>query len=240
MTNSPSIWAIIPAAGLGSRFGAERPKQYLLLNGQAVLEHSVNCVLSERRVRQVVVALHPQDREFSALACAASPRVLAVEGGDSRAASVEQALLALADAADDNDWVLVHDAARPCLSSADLCQLLDRVVTEQCGGLLATPVVDTLKHQGACGVSTVDRTALWRALTPQVFRYRELLSALQYCRKQGYVVTDEASAIEHCDGKVLLVSGRASNIKITYPEDLALAAFFLQQLSDTDNEKGSL
>ena len=235
MTHSPAIWAIIPAAGLGSRFGASRPKQYLLLNDRTVLEHSIERVLSDSRIRQVLVALNPNDAEFASLPCRTHPRVNTVTGGDSRADSVEQALLALAAQAADDDWVLVHDAARPCLGADDLRRLLDHIQHAGDGGLLATPVVDTLKHQGDSAVTTVDRRDLWRALTPQVFRYRELLLALQHCRQQGLLVTDEASAIEHCGGRVALVNGRASNIKITYPDDLPLAAFFLQQMAAADH-----
>ena len=232
MTTSPAIWAIIPAAGLGSRFGASCPKQYLHLNDRTVLEHSIERVLSEPRIRQVLVALHPEDSEFSSLPCSTLPRVAAVDGGDSRADSVEQALLALVGQAADEDWVLVHDAARPCLSTEDLTRLLDTTLGTECGGLLATPVVDTLKHRADGSVTTVDRRDLWRALTPQIFRYRELLTALQHCRQQGLLVTDEASAVEHCGGVVSLVHGSTRNIKITYPEDLPLAAFFLQQLDE--------
>ncbi|WP_284450224.1 2-C-methyl-D-erythritol 4-phosphate cytidylyltransferase [Spongiibacter tropicus] len=238
MSCSPAIWAIIPAAGLGSRFGASRPKQYLPLNDRTVLEHSIDRVLSDDRVRQVLVALHPEDSEFAALSCSRLPRVRTVEGGSSRADSVEQALLALAGQAGDDDWVLVHDAARPCLSEEDLLRLLDATLNTGCGGLLATPVVDTLKHRAENAITTVDRRDLWRALTPQIFRYRQLLDALQHCRQQGLLVTDEASAIEHCGGEVSLVNGSARNIKITYPEDLPLAAFFLQQRDGTSDNEG--
>ncbi len=225
----PRLWAIVPAAGTGSRFGATQPKQYLPLLDRCVLEHSVTALLDEPRIEAVLVALHPNDDHFASLALSHNPRVHAVVGGSERADSVEMALLALQGQASDADWVLVHDAARPCLSRADLQSLIAETADKHCGGLLAARLVDTVKRGNDSDEvdATLDRSQLWRALTPQLFRYGELLAALRYCRKNQLAVTDEASAIEHSGGRVRLVAGSAANIKITYPEDLPLAAFYL-------------
>ncbi len=227
------LWAIIPAAGRGSRFASERPKQYMPLAGRTVIEHSASALLAEPQISAVLFALHPSDEQFSSLPLSHHPRVRAVVGGSERADSVEMALLTLRGEASDADWVLVHDAARPCLASADLSALIQATLSQQRGGLLAAPIVDTVKRAGQANEveETLDRSGLWRALTPQVFRYGELVSSLRYCREHRLTVTDEASAIEHCGGSVQLVAGSAANIKVTYPEDLALAEFYLQAQS---------
>ncbi len=233
------LWAVIPAAGTGSRFGAAIPKQYLSLLDRCVIEHSAAALLAEPRIEAVLVALHPSDEQFSRLSLSRHPRVRAVAGGAERADSVEYALLSVRAEASDADWVLVHDAARPCLTGDDLHALISQTMECNCGGLLAAPIVDTVKRSDAAGdvASTLDRSHLWRALTPQVFRYGELLASLRHCRERGLVVTDEASAVEHCGGRVRLVAGSAANIKVTYPEDLALAAFYLQAQSTDKGEK---
>lgn len=224
------LWAVIPAAGTGSRFAASQPKQYMALAGRTVLEHSAQPLLNNPQISAVLVALSPDDTHFSQLPIASNPRLKKVTGGAERADSVARALAALAEEAGDSDWVLVHDAARPCLSAADLDHLLSETFAKGRGGLLAAPLVDTIKRADSRGdvADTLDRNHLWRALTPQVFRYGELREALRSCRQQSLQVTDEASAIEHCGGSVRLVVGSAANIKVTYPEDLALAEFYLR------------
>ena len=229
MTNNLRLWAVIPAAGTGARFGAGLPKQYLRLRDKTVIEHSLDQLLARIDIAAIAVALHPDDELFSSLPCANNPRVLRSNGGSERADSVAQALATLSDAAD-SDWVLVHDAARPCVSQHDIQQLLELGCAHSVGAILAVPVVDTVKRSTADGEisATVDRNGMWRALTPQLFRYGELRDALVYCREQQLPVTDEASALEHCGRQPLLVEGSHRNIKITYPDDLAIAEVFLR------------
>ncbi|MFS6802437.1 2-C-methyl-D-erythritol 4-phosphate cytidylyltransferase [Edwardsiella tarda] len=223
---APSIVAIVPAAGIGSRMQSSTPKQYLPLAGKTILEHAVAALLRHPSVPQAIVALHPQDRHFSTLALADDGRVSRVAGGETRAESVLAALLAASEA----EWVLVHDAARPCLHADDLARLLSCVNTAHQGAILAAPVCDTMKRAEAGRpliAHTVDRQDLWHALTPQLFPRDLLLQCLQRALDEGATVTDEASALEYCGYHPRLVHGRADNIKVTRPEDLALAEFYL-------------
>lgn len=226
--DSSRLWAVVPAAGRGSRFGAELPKQYFPLAGKTVIEYSLDALLRCTELAGLVVALHAKDDMFTKLSCAKHPKVTQLVGGAERAESVELALAGLT-AAKAMDWVLIHDAARPCLSDSDVQTLLLKGRQHPLGGLLAARVVDTVKRAGADNeaVATVDRNDLWRALTPQLFRYGELCAALKHCRERGLPVTDEASAMEQLGGRPLLVEGSHRNIKITYPDDLTMAAVFL-------------
>lgn len=222
--SEPRLWAVIPAAGRGDRFGAGRPKQYAVLRGRALIEWSLAPFLARADLAGIVIALAADDRDWPR--CRPSDaRVLEAPGGAERAASVGNALTTLAErGGDDDDWVLVHDAARPCLDPADLDRLLELGRRSQDGALLAAPVEDTLKSAVAgCAAATVDRRDLWRAMTPQLFRLGPLRRALRAAAATGIAVTDEASAIEQHGGRPLLVEGRADNIKVTRSVDLALA-----------------
>lgn len=201
------------------------PKQYLQLAGRAVLEWSLAPLLARDDCVGIVVALASGDRHWPALSLSWHPKIQTVGGGAERADSVRQGLAALAGQVGDDDWVLVHDAARPCLQAAELSALIDRVKGEAAGGLLAAPLVDTLKRADDSGrvVETVSRTALWRALTPQMFRYGILSRALAEAAQRGVAVTDEAQAVELSGFRPLLVAGSADNIKITVPEDVQRA-----------------
>jgi 2-C-methyl-D-erythritol 4-phosphate cytidylyltransferase len=228
VTDKPRVWAVIPAAGLGSRFAAERPKQYVSIVGKTILEHSLAAILRSPAVCQVVVALHPDDDYFNSLSYANDTRVRRVDGGSERAESVALALDCLGQASE-QDWVLVHDAARPCVSDADIQNLLDLGCRHAVGAILVAPVVDTIKSRQSdeSSLVTVDRNHLWRALTPQLFRIGELRAALKFCSDNHLPVTDEASAMEQCGYYPLLVDSNPRNIKITYPDDLLIAAVFL-------------
>lgn len=220
------VWAVLPAAGSGSRMGGERPKQYRMLCGKTVIEHSLAALLALPQLQRVVVALAPDDACWAALPLAAHPRLQCVPGGAERFQSVLNGLQALPAA--DSDWVLVHDAVRPCVSVADIEMLLNAVADDAVGGLLALPVADTIKRSDAGRVAaTLDRNGLWQAQTPQVFRYGLLKTALQDALDAGVVVTDEAAALERLGHAPLLVSGSARNIKLTWPQDMALAAALL-------------
>lgn len=209
------------------------PKQYLQLAGRAVLEWSLAPLLAREDCAGIVVVLASGDRHWPTLALSQHPKIRTVAGGAERADSVRQGLAALAGQLGDDDWVLVHDAARPCLQAAELSVLIDRVSGETAGGLLAAPLVDTLKRADDSGrvAETVSRTALWRALTPQMFRYGILSRALAEAAQRGVAVTDEAQAVELSGFRPLLVAGSADNIKITVPEDVQRAQRILAAMS---------
>ena len=226
-------FALVPAAGSGARFGAETPKQYLPLAGRPLIYHTLAALCRCARIEAVWVVLSPGDKWWSDGDWSDLGDKLCVVrcGGATRAESVTNGLGALAGSLSSEDWVLVHDAARPCLATADLDRLLAELADDPVGGLLASPVRDTLKRTDSAErvVTTVDRSRLWHALTPQMFRLGMLYDALSAALERGLLVTDEAAAMEAADFAPRLVAGRADNIKITCPEDLALAEFFLSR-----------
>lgn len=230
---SRSIFAIIPAAGSGSRFGGDTPKQYLPLQGQPLIRHTLSALLADARIREIVVVLAPEDTTWTEQClpadCAARVRVVRV-GGATRADSVINGInwLKAELKANNDDWVLVHDAARPCLSPMQLARLITELEDDPVGGLLAIPVADTLKRADADVrvAATIDRQALWQAQTPQMFRVGALQSALSVADLSG--ITDEASAIERLGQHPRLVTGSLTNLKVTFPEDLALASMILE------------
>lgn len=220
----PSFWLVVPAAGIGSRMRADRPKQYLQLHGRSLLEHTLQIFLAHPRLLGCMVAVAADDRWWSTLPCASDPRVASCAGGGERADSVRAALKALRDkGARCGDWVLVHDAARPNLAREDLDRLLAELADDPVGGLLAVPARDTLKRIGNDGrvQETIDRSTVWHAYTPQMFRLGALAEALGAALDAGQTITDEASAMEWAGHAPRLVEGRADNLKITRPEDLA-------------------
>lgn len=229
MTHPPKIWAVVPAAGVGKRMNADRPKQYLLLDGQTVIEYTLTRLLQANCFNAISVAISPEDPYWPALPIANHPQIITAEGGKERADSVLSGLHALSAEACENDWVLVHDAARPCLTTSDIHQLLNTLKNDPVGGILALASHDTLKAvTGDSITETLDRRQIWRALTPQMFRYGLLKQALQ-ASVGNLAVTDEASALEMQGWQPKIVEGNPCNIKITRPEDLALAHFYLQQ-----------
>ena len=230
----PRYFALVPAAGSGSRVGDSVPKQYLRLAGASVLDHTLRRLAGHPGIARVFVVLAPGDTHFRA-----EPRAHVADrvqplycGGETRAASVYNGLVAVRDAVAGDDWVLVHDAARPCLSAAALERLMTTVGEDDAGGLLAIPVSDTLKRADGEGrvESTERREGLWQAQTPQMFRYAFLVEALRRAGPLEANVTDEASAIERIGLKPRLVMGEARNLKVTYAEDLELASRLLEGL----------
>jgi 2-C-methyl-D-erythritol 4-phosphate cytidylyltransferase len=232
-------WLIMPAAGSGSRFGAGVRKQYASLEGRTVIEWALAPFLADGRCVQAVVALARDDADWkqvaARLAASGTAAVTSVEGGERRSDSVRRALAALEGQLSPSDWVLVHDAARPCLDAADLGRLLDRLGAHPVGGLLATRVSDTLKRSAQAGegadpavAETVERSALWRALTPQMFRFGPLCSALDRAHAERRFPSDEAQALEWLGERPALVEGSSMNLKITIAADLALAAAVLR------------
>ncbi|WP_036772731.1 2-C-methyl-D-erythritol 4-phosphate cytidylyltransferase [Photorhabdus australis] len=230
------IIALIPAAGIGSRMNSDCPKQYLSIAGKTVIEHTLAALLDHPRIQRVVVVLNPADTQFQFLEVASDSRITTVTGGEQRADSVLAGLNYLAHLVENNHcWVLVHDAARPCLHRDDLERLLQLAESGEqgnmiCGGILASPVRDTMKR-GRTGQEIIDHTVerqdLWHALTPQLFPLMLLRDCLSKALSQHVNITDEASALEYCGYQPVLVNGRSDNIKVTRPEDLALAEFYL-------------
>lgn len=223
LTPLPEFWAVIPAAGVGARMRADRPKQYLRLGERTVLEHTLDCFLGHPTLKGLVVCLAEDDPWWPTLACASDPRIARAPGGCERADSVLSGLLHLLTlGAHEDDWVLVHDAARPNLSRADLNLLLGELAEDPVGGLLAVPARDTLKRADKDGRvrETIDRSVIWQAYTPQMFRLGQLHRCLADALVSRANITDEASALEWAGLAPRLVEGRADNLKITRPEDL--------------------
>lgn len=229
-----SIWAVVPAAGVGKRMQSSIPKQYLPLNGRPVLEHTVNLLLDNENIDGLVIALQEDDGYWADIKIDSDKPLLRAPGGKERADSVLSALATLSehDSFDeDSAWVMVHDAVRPCVRQQDIATLATEVAANPNGGLLALPVRDTMKRQAsgtAARVSeTVDRENLWHALTPQYFPAKALRKALEKALAENLPITDESSAMEIAGFSPLLVNGHEDNIKITRPQDLRLASLYL-------------
>lgn len=233
------LWAIVPAAGRGQRFGSGIPKQYATIGGQSLLAHTLDALLAHPGVAGAVVALAPGDPHWPGWQQRAGKPVVACAGGDTRADSVLSALAALPQEVRADDFVLVHDAARPNLHAGDLDALLERGCADPVGAILAAPVRDTLKQAGDDGGidGTQPRERLWRAFTPQLFRRLQLMRALEAARDAGVMVTDEAMAMERLGHRPLLVEGREDNLKVTTQADMALFAYLLQGRDEGDHAR---
>jgi 2-C-methyl-D-erythritol 4-phosphate cytidylyltransferase/2-C-methyl-D-erythritol 2,4-cyclodiphosphate synthase len=233
------LWAIVPAAGRGERFSSAAPhgipKQYTPLLGRSVLEWSLRALLGEPRIHGIVAVIAGGDARWPDVARELdSPKLETAVGGAERQDSVMSGLEFLGGRAAADDWILVHDAARPCLSGAEIKALTDALESGSAGAagaggaVLAAPIVDTVKRERSSGMETVDRAGLWRALTPQVFAYAPLRAALQDAARAGVAVTDEAQAMERIGIRAVLVPGSPFNIKVTRAEDLVVAAEILR------------
>ncbi len=225
----PRHWVIIPAAGVGRRMQSEVPKQYLQIGHQTVLKHTLSLFESDTRFAGVAIGVSEEDPYISLVLENGHEKLRTFIGGAERADTVLNGLKSETSASSD-DWVWVHDAARPCLSKEDVDAIFMRLTElgserDLPGLILASPIVDTIKysHDGELVDKTIDRTTLWRAYTPQVFRYKTLMDALVKAQDSGLAITDESSAIEALGKKVSLLEGRQENIKITRPDDLAEA-----------------
>ena len=228
-----SVWAVVPAAGSGRRMATEVPKQYLKLNGVPILEHTLRALLACPDIRGVVVVLDPSDRRADATASLADPRVSRAAGGAERADSVLAGLQAVATEAGAEDWVLVHDAARPCISVGVLRSLISSCTAAGVGTVMAQASVDTLKRVSEDNrvLETLDRQVIWRAQTPQMFKLLELMSALSTALIDDIAITDESMAMELAGYPVSILEGPSTNIKITLPADLEMAEIILRRLS---------
>lgn len=231
MATIDALWCVVPAAGRGARVGSDIPKQYLPVAGKPMLLHTLERLAAHPRVAGLMVALAAGDANWPKLHELGGKPILATIGGAERADSVLAGLRALRGEVEDSGFVLVHDAARPCVRADDISRLIEHGMPAG-GALLATPVRDTLKRADTHRrvTATEPREARWRALTPQMFRYGELVAALESARAAGEGVTDEAMAMERAGHKPLLVEGSEDNIKITTPADIALAEFLLARM----------
>ncbi|PPI86386.1 2-C-methyl-D-erythritol 4-phosphate cytidylyltransferase [Candidatus Pantoea edessiphila] len=222
------IVAIVPAAGIGRRMQINYPKQYITIGKKTIIEHSITSLLTHPDIKQIIIALNSEDQYFTTLPIANNHKVSCVIGGDTRAKSV----LAGLKIAPITNWVLVHDASRPCLHTDDLLRLIKIRDKTNIGGILAAPLTDTIKLNKT-GKDVIDRTLerknLWRALTPQFFSRSLLISCLEEALFNDVNITDEANALEYCGYYPILIKGRSDNIKITYSEDILLAEFYLNK-----------
>jgi|TARA_B110000977_G_scaffold32797_1_gene43598 2-C-methyl-D-erythritol 4-phosphate cytidylyltransferase len=227
----PKYWAIVPAAGSGQRFGTELAKQFQLLGDHLIAQHSLSRLLNSSTITKIIVPCDITSPYWGKIPAASDSRVELVTGGSERVHSVLQGLLAIEDQADSNDWVLVHDMARPCITSGDINKLISELADHPVGGILATSVTDTLKTIGTDShiQATPDRSLYRAAQTPQMFRYGLLLKALETMLSDGQMPTDESSAIEYLGKQAKIIEGRRDNIKITHREDLVIAAAIMKQ-----------
>lgn len=231
MIKNQTIWVIIPAAGVGKRMATDIPKQYLLLDNKTILEHTLSIFDMHDSISEIILVISQNDEYWSSVDMHFSKPFHIAEGGKERCDSVLNGLMFLEGKANENDWVLVHDAARPCLRQEDLTLLLENLQDSETGGILAVPVKDTMKRSNANNkiTETVARENLWHALTPQMFRFGLLKRSIESVLDEGKIITDEASAVEMAGYQPILVEGHADNLKITQPEDLTLAAYYLKK-----------
>ena len=223
------IWAIIPAAGSGSRSGSDIPKQYRPLMGKPMIEHVLDVLAQHPDIDGFMLALAPDDERWQGIEMWRNKPLRTCTGGMRRSDSVLAGIAALSDDLSNDSWALVHDAARPCLRLEDLNRLIEAACMHPVGGLLAGRMKDTVKRGDADNQveGTLDRSALWRAYTPQLFPARSLQRALQHAHQENADITDESSAMERLGLSPLLVPGADDNIKVTGPEDFALAEAIL-------------
>ncbi len=224
-SHAPRYFALIPAAGVGTRMAAEVPKQYLPVGGKPMLRHTLDAFLASELISHTFVVVSAGDRHIDAVAPRDGVSVLRC-GGGTRMESIRNALDAMSASVREGDWVLVHDAARPGLDRALIEKLIAEVGAHPVGGLLALPVVDTVKRTAAGAVATVSRDGLWLAQTPQMFRYRLLSDALA-AATDAAAITDDASAVEAMGHAPMLVEGHPRNLKVTLPQDIRIAEMYL-------------
>ncbi|MFT4816036.1 MAG: 2-C-methyl-D-erythritol 4-phosphate cytidylyltransferase [Pseudohongiellaceae bacterium] len=238
-----TIWAILPAAGIGRRMGSTIPKQYLTIDGVPLILHSLRRLSAVSEIQKIIVVIHPEDNRWAKLQESIveefENRIITVMGGDERYQSVLNGLTAVTELAASDDWVLVHDAVRPCIRTSDIENLISKVSLHPVGGLLGSAVDNTLKKVGAdlSVIETVDRESYWNALTPQMFRFAALKESIEAVVASGEQVTDEAAAMEVAGFKPIMIAGHKDNIKITVESDLVLASQILKNQASDNGSK---
>ncbi len=232
MSDSSKYWVVIPAAGVGSRMGVDKPKQYISINNKMIIEHTIECFIHREEIEKIIVAISKEDVFWPTLSISKHDKVVTAPGGEERYQSVLNSLQVLTGKADNNDWVMVHDAARPCLNQSAIDRLIIELRTHDVGGILAMPCRDTMKRANDTGEidKTVERESLWHAQTPQMFKYGKLLSAIEDALKNKIVVTDESMAMERLGYKPLLVHGHQENMKLTHKDDLESLKTYLDRM----------
>ena len=232
MSDSLKYWVVIPAAGEGLRMGVDKPKQYISINNKTIIEHTIDCFIYREEIEKIIVAISKEDEFWSTLEISDHDKIMTVSGGKERYQSVLNSLKMLSSEAEDDDWVMVHDAARPCLNQSAIDRLIIQLKGHDIGGILAMPCRDTMKRSNDTGEidETVERQSLWHAQTPQMFKYGKLLLAIQDALKNKAVVTDEAMAVERLGFKPMLVLGHQENIKLTYKDDLESLKAYLDRM----------
>ncbi len=233
MSDKARYWVVIPAAGVGKRMGVDKPKQYISVNDKTIIEHTINCFIEREEIEGIVIAISKSDEFWPDMEIAKHDKIITVPGGDERYQSVFNGLQALKNKAEDDDWVLVHDAARPCLNQSAIDRLMINCRSHDVGGILAMPCRDTMKRANESGeiIDTVEREYLWHAQTPQMFKYGKLKSAIEKVLDENIVVTDEAMAMEMAGYKPLLVQGHQENIKVTHKDDLQYLKLYLNEMT---------
>ena len=232
MSNNNRLWVVIPAAGIGKRMGVDIPKQYITVCDKAIIEHTVEKFTSRNDLQGSLVALSNSDQHWSTLELSKNNKITTVTGGEERYKSVYNALCSLKNKADDDDWILVHDAVRPCITTSEIDQFIaDLDHLNGIGGILALPCFETMKKANTNHEieETIDRKFIWHAQTPQMFRYKKLFLAIEKIMNENIFITDEAMAMELAGYKPMLIQGTHSNIKITDQNDLKYLESFLRQ-----------
>ena len=232
MSNNNRLWVVIPAAGIGKRMGVDIPKQYITVCDKAIIEHTVEKFTSRNDLQGILVILSNSDQHWSTLELSKNNKITTVTGGEERYKSVYNALCSLKNKADDDDWILVHDAVRPCITTSEIDQFIaDLDHLNGIGGILALPCFETMKKANTNHEieETIDRKFIWHAQTPQMFRYKKLFLAIEKIMNENIFITDEAMAMELAGYKPILIQGTHSNIKITDQNDLKYLESFLRQ-----------
>jgi len=232
MSDSSKYWVVIPAAGVGSRMGVDKPKQYISINNKTIIEHTIDCFIHREEIEKIIVAISEEDEFWPTLSISKHKKIVTAPGGEERYQSVLNSLQALVGKVENNDWVMVHDAARPCLNQSAIDRLIIELRTHDVGGILAMPCRDTMKRANDIGEidKTVERDSLWHAQTPQMFKYGKLLSAIEDALKNNVVVTDESMAMERLGYKPILVHGHQENMKLTHKDDLESLKTYLERV----------
>tara|TARA_Y100000817_G_scaffold158440_1_gene123919 strand:- start:72 stop:776 length:705 start_codon:yes stop_codon:yes gene_type:complete len=232
MSNNNRLWVVIPAAGIGKRMGVDIPKQYITVCDKAIIEHTVEKFTSRNDLQGILVALSNSDQHWSTLELSKNNKITTVTGGEERYKSVYNALCSLKNKAGDDDWILVHDAVRSCITTFEIDQFIaDLDHLNGIGGILALPCFETMKKANTNHEieETIDRKFIWHAQTPQMFRYKKLFLAIEKIMNENIFITDEAMAMELAGYKPMLIQGTHSNIKITDQNDLKYLESFLRQ-----------
>ena len=227
-----NFYVVIPAAGIGKRMQSQMPKQYLPLdNGRTILDQVIKTFIEIDKIKGIVIAINPDDKMFQESSYYNHPKIISiVTGGSERINSVSNAIDQLKKHANDDDWIMVHDAVRPCIRKLDITNAIKDIEKNHHGGLLAIPIIDTVKRaQQGFTNNTIDRESLWRAATPQIYQLKVLQNALQRADKDNLVFTDESSMIENYGGNSKIFTCSESNIKVTTPDDIHLANYFLNK-----------